>query len=122
MDQYKVKAKSSSGGYYEVTLTNSGTSIAVFCTCDAGVNRKLCRHKIGILDGNINLLFDQDEKDVIDKIKSLADKSTYPDLRKTHLHIKAEIEFLQKKEKHAKTNIETAMKMGLSLTMIKEGP
>lgn len=116
IDQYKIKAKSSSGGYYEVTVTNSGSSITVFCTCDAGKQGKLCRHKTEILDGDIDSLFDLNEKDDLNRMTAIVDRSTYRELRKEHLQIKTDVEAMQKREKHVRLNIETSMKKGISLS------
>ena len=53
-----IKAKSSSGGSYDVEFLSENESFSVHCTCKAGIVGNLCRHRRGLLMGDETMLVD----------------------------------------------------------------
>ena len=76
MNIIKIKAKSSTGGFYEV-VSEIEDKIKVNCNCEAGKYGKLCKHKIGLLSGDVNMLYDPKEKSKLEQLSSIVEKSMY---------------------------------------------
>jgi hypothetical protein len=51
-------AKSSSGDSYPVHFRAAATGVTAFCTCQAGVNRMLCKHVRALIEGDQRMLYD----------------------------------------------------------------
>jgi hypothetical protein len=56
------KVTSSSGEPYNIQFIFSDNQFTVFCNCQAGIFGKLCKHKIGLLDGDPSLLLDKTDR------------------------------------------------------------
>lgn len=41
---------------YEVTFVKKGAELSAFCTCNAGQYGDICKHRIGIIDGDLKLI------------------------------------------------------------------
>jgi hypothetical protein len=110
-----IKAVSSSGDYYHVHFEVINRKLNVFCDCPAGIHGKLCKHKIGLLQGDSSKLFDQTDKDKLIQVQEFVSKTNYIDIIKIYNKVKAEVEEAQKKEAKVKAEIESAIKEGLEL-------
>ena len=64
-----VRAKSSSGDYYDVTFDIRDGQISVRCNCKAGTLAQVCKHKTGLLEGNIEMLYSTSELSILDDIR-----------------------------------------------------
>lgn len=54
-----VRMKSSSGSPYIVNVDDlGGGNVRIYCNCKAGIVKKMCKHKAGVITGNPKLLFD----------------------------------------------------------------
>ena len=109
-----LKAKSSSGDYYQVVFEITET-IKVSCSCNAGIFGKLCRHKTGLLSGDSSLLYDLTEKPMLDELISFVTRSEYANLIEEHLSAKKTIEAAKKHEKKVKQRTELFLKEGIPL-------
>jgi len=93
-----LKAKSSSGDYYQVVFEITET-IKVNCNCNAGIFGKLCRHKTGLLSGDSSLLYDLTEEPMLDELMSFVTLSEYANLIDEILSAKKAIEDAKKTKK-----------------------
>jgi DNA polymerase-3 subunit epsilon len=66
-----ILAKSSSGGSYKVTFTADNPSMRVSCDCPSGVRHWVCYHKIALIRGDRNMLFNVSQSGLLDKVCSL---------------------------------------------------
>lgn len=102
----EILAKSSSGNPYKVLFTIEENSISAFCSCPAGIHRKLCKHITRIMNGEDSILFDSNQKQELAKIVSLLRNTKIPslisDLRESEIFL----ENAQKVVKKAKKIIE----------------
>jgi len=74
-------AKSSSGDKpYNVDFVFEKERLMIKCNCPAGKFGKFCKHKWGLLKGNYDLLFDEDQDDDLDQINDWIQDSQYLDL------------------------------------------
>jgi hypothetical protein len=63
-------AKSSSReSPYKVDFMADGPSIRVFCHCQAGVKRWMCKHKLALINGDSNMLFDPRQNELLAQIQ-----------------------------------------------------
>ena len=110
-----IKAISSSGEPYDVYFEFSENKFKVHCNCPAGIYGKLCKHKIGLLDGDSSLLFNKTDYEVLEQIHEVVKKSKYIEIISSYNSIKREIEVAQKKEKKLKEQIEQSLKTGVDI-------
>lgn len=54
MEERMFLVKGSAMDPYEVTFIKDGASLTAICTCPAGTYGNFCKHRIAILDGNID--------------------------------------------------------------------
>ena len=54
-----ILSKSSSGDPYEVTFMGEDDRIRVFCRCAAGSTGSFCKHKVGLIMADLQMLHDQ---------------------------------------------------------------
>ncbi|MFZ1430592.1 MAG: SWIM zinc finger family protein [Geminicoccaceae bacterium] len=54
----------SQGDEYEVLAWRDGAELLITCTCQAAVNRRLCRHRVMLLNGVVDDLLGDNEDDV----------------------------------------------------------
>jgi len=110
-----IKAISSSDEPYDVYFEFSENKFKVHCNCPAGIYGKLCKHKIGLLDGDSSLLFNKTDYEVLEQIHEVVKKSKYIEIISSYNSIKREIEVAQKKEKKLKEQIEQSLKAGVDI-------
>lgn len=110
-----LKANSSSGDPYDVHFDFSDNKLTVFCNCQAGTYGKLCKHKTGLLDGDLSILFDKTDQEKLLGIIELVKKSKYTEVMTAYRLIKIEIEEMQKQEKKIKGQIELILKTGIEI-------
>jgi len=67
----QLLAKSSGGSSYKVSFSIEHNHISAVCQCKAGENNMLCKHVIGLLAGDISMLYrpkkDMDSLDCLQK-------------------------------------------------------
>jgi len=114
MKVISLKAKSSSGDYYEVEFKISEV-IKVACNCSAGIFGKLCKHKTNLLTGDPNFLYDTIEEPKLNDIFEIVKRSQYFSLSNEYQSSKKAIETAKKNEKKIKNKIELILKEGIPL-------
>jgi DNA polymerase III epsilon subunit-like protein len=66
-----VLAKSSSRkSPYKVEFMSDGPSVRVYCPCKAGVQQWMCKHKLALVLGDSNMLFDPRQTELLFQIQS----------------------------------------------------
>jgi hypothetical protein len=64
-------ARSSSGSNpYKVEFMADGSSVRVYCHCQAGAKRWMCKHKLALILGDSNMLFDSRQNELLSRIQS----------------------------------------------------
>ena len=109
------KVTSSSGEPYNIQFKFSDSQFTVVCNCQAGIFGKLCKHKIGLLDGDPLLLFDKTDQETLELVHDFVKKSRYREIISSYNILKKETEEAQKKEKRLKEQIEHALKTGVDI-------
>lgn len=99
-----LKVTSSYREPYNVHLKFSDSHFTIFCNSKAGILGKLCKHKVGLLDGDSSILFDKTDEEILKQIREII--SSYNILKK-------QTEEAQAKEKRLKEKIEHALKTGV---------
>jgi hypothetical protein len=100
----EILAKSSSSDIpYTVSCIFEEDKISVFCSCPAGDNRMLCKHVRKIIAGDDSILYDRNQKKVLEAIRSHLTGTTIP----SHL---SELEKSEQLLEEAKRNVEKAKK------------
>jgi hypothetical protein len=113
MKKIHLKAKSSSGFPYDLTFTNTGSAIIVFCPCEAGVHGKLCKHKIRLMCGDESMLYDPAEANTLGEIRQWVSQCQLDALLLQYDAAKQEIETAKRKEQKMRQEIERALREGI---------
>jgi hypothetical protein len=109
-----ILALSSDGvSTYEVHFTLRNHKVIVDCSCPAGELGKLCRHKIALLNGDTNILFDPSEEDALKAVQLWIQRTGYPKLLKEIEEAEKAVKTSQKRLIELKSNLEKAMNHGL---------
>jgi uncharacterized Zn finger protein len=104
INKLEILAKSSSSETpYTVECYLEENKISVFCSCPAGDNRKLCKHVMHILAGDDSILYDRNQKSVLEAIRNHLAGTTIPSLL-------SELEKSEQLLEEAKRNVEKAKK------------
>ena len=114
MKMIKIKAKSSSGNYYLVDFELSDV-IKVRCNCNAGMFGKLCKHKLDILSGDQDMLYDKSELPLLNEVIKLVQQSEFLQLKESLVVAKKAIDEAKKQEKLTKQLVEKTLKEGIPL-------
>ena len=108
-----IRAKSSSGEPYTVEFSIANKKLSVFCNCQAGVFRQLCKHKTELIAGDRSRLFDESEEKKLKELEAIL--SVVPEISETAKKI-AESEKIIRREQAKLKKI----KKGFALKL-KEG-
>lgn len=109
--QIKLIAKSSSGqGTYEVDFDFDQEGLRVSCSCEAGSFGKSCKHKVGFLRGQADLLANQGQLVDLDRVKRLLDNTDFPNLLSDLGKCEAEVEIAKQNLSKIKKLFEKKMK------------
>ena len=65
-----ILAKSSSGEPYKVEFLADGKYLRVFCHCQAGSRQWVCKHKIALILGSIDMLSDPAQAPLLTEIQA----------------------------------------------------
>lgn len=101
---------------HQVEFSSEGADLRVFCHCQAGVLQQMCKHKLALIKGDTNLLFDQAQRAALSELRASSQFKTL--MQKTEDYEKqlAEIESakndLTKKEKKLKASFARGLLFG----------
>lgn len=122
MDTVLLQARSSSGGYYDVTFTRTDSSLAVSCTCQAGLYGWLCKHKTQLLDGNEAMLYNSKQASLLRQVKEWIAQSEYEALVAEYKSFKKGVEeamaVAKAQEQALKHKVERILHEGIPLKEI----
>ena len=114
MKVINLKAKSSSGDYYQVVFEITEV-IKVSCSCKAGTFGKLCKHKTGLLSGNRSLLYDLTEESILDELMMYVRRSEYSSLSNELISAEKAVDAAKNFEKKVKHTLELVLKEGIPI-------
>lgn len=106
-------AKSSDGiSCYKVAFTNRNGIISIKCDCPAGELTKLCKHKLALIRGDLEILYDNSQDSEFIIIKEWIKASPFAQLILDHDSVENDIRKKQRELKKIKETIEIAMRKG----------
>ena len=115
MKEIHLKAKSSSGGAYNVTFQNKGGLLIVFCPCKAGIYGNLCKHKTRLLNGDESILYNQDDAPALREVREWVSQSSYANFLAEYDSLKKQIEDAKEKEGKLRHRIEKMLAEGIPI-------
>jgi len=97
---------------YSVTVELNGKKVRASCTCKAGELGKLCRHQIGVLTGQINLLVSPNNEVQCELKKFVSDIADTDCANYVAEMLAADAEMKEQKKRldRAKRNLEKTLK------------
>ena len=113
MKQIRLKAKSSSGGNYDVTFSNENGILSVSCSCKAGVYHKLCKHKTGLLNGDEAMLDNCNEVPALRQIREWLRQSSYAGLLAEYESVKKQTDAMKERERKLRGRVEKILTGGI---------
>ena len=109
-----IFVKSSDGiSFYKVAFNNRDGVISIKCDCRAGQLNKLCRHKLAIIRGDGEILYDNSQYPEFITIKECIDASPFAQLILEHDSIEKELQKKQRELRKINEFIEMAMIKGV---------
>jgi len=96
-------AKSDSGNRpHKVEFLADGPSVRVYCHCRAGINQWICKHKMELIKGDVERLFDPKQAELLSEIQSWSQfedlkrrteefKNRLKEIHETRINISAEL-------------------------------
>lgn len=99
-------SKSTSGDPYTITFYLQEKVISAYCSCPAGEHRKLCKHILHMIDGDASILYDSNQKPILEKICSHIESTPVPLLFSELTNKETLLKRAQQEVKKAKKNIE----------------
>jgi hypothetical protein len=109
-------AKSSSGEPYKVEFIADGSSLRVFCHCQAGVLQQMCKHKLALIKGDTNMLFDPKHAALLSEVHAWSQfgelKVRTAEYEKKLKEIESAKEVFAKKEKSIKQEFARGLTRG----------
>jgi hypothetical protein len=115
MKEIRLKAKSSSGGAYDVTFQKKGGLLVVFCSCKAGIYGNLCKHRTRLLNGDESMLYNRDDASALREVREWVTRSRYAGLLAEYDSRKKQIEDAKKKERALRHLIERVLVEGIPI-------
>lgn len=64
MERLTFRVRGSQGDLYEIAAERVGRDLRMFCTCQAGATGQHCKHRIGLLVGDLTDLASGNDADV----------------------------------------------------------
>lgn len=112
-EQIILRAKSSSGEPYTVTITRLPSGkLTAFCDCPAGIRTKYCKHKWGILQGDVSSLHDSPDSQILAKLEKWIAKTSFSTLYKRANEIEEQIAVLKKLHQLERKRVEGFLRTG----------
>jgi uncharacterized Zn finger protein len=108
VEELVFQVKGSSSDAYEITFIKDGASLTALCTCPAGTFGNLCKHRVAILDGNMEAISSDNASKAPQVIEWLAGTDVEAALGK--------LRAAEKSTDHTKVEI-MALKKNLAKTM-----
>ncbi len=97
---------------YYVTFSVKDGKLTVFCDCQAGIHRNICKHKIGLSMLEASWLHDSSQFEQLNKAHSLVLQSELSNLLPEYIEIMRQRDEINKSFKRIKKKVADAMKDG----------
>jgi hypothetical protein len=104
---------SSDGDFYSVNCKNNEGIISIKCDCVAGSYTKLCKHKLSMILGKHDSLYDPKQIEDLNTVQEWISKSGYPELLKKLEVAEKELLDKQREVRKLKESLELAMRKGI---------
>ena len=102
----EILSISPSGDPYTVKFYIEENTISAFCSCPAGDHRKLCKHVMRMINGDVSTLYDISQKAILNEICSHLQKTTIPSLLSELSESETLLKKAQRNVRNAKENLE----------------
>jgi SWIM zinc finger len=93
---------------YKVVFKKTGSDLKATCSCRAGVNRLLCKHRLSILDGDKGAV-DSENTDQVIEVASWLTGSNVGEAISEVVALEAEKKLIEEKIKRAKKLVAKAL-------------
>jgi hypothetical protein len=104
--EYSFGVKSSSiDEIYTVTFKFEGDLTSINCTCPAGENRMLCKHRLNLIAGDLNAIANEQDILAIKEVVNKIDKNKIAELYTELNQVEKEIKKLNLKQKKLRKEI-----------------
>jgi len=70
VERVEFLVEGSQGDRYALAFEVNGTHANAFCTCQAGANGLFCKHRVGVMDGEVSYLLSGNTADIV-RLKDL---------------------------------------------------
>ena len=111
----------SSSEPYSVDITINDNQMYVACSCPAGKFGKFCKHKIRLLQGDFDVLYDDDQCDDLSRIHEWIQQSDFLNLiferskfKKDLREAQQRLDAVKKRMRPIEKKMEQAMKKGIN--------
>lgn len=108
-----LKAKSSSGQPYDVSVQFEDDFLSARCTCKAAAMGTVCKHRLALLRGDKSMLAAPSQAEDLAKIAQWAEQTGFAALFQQLDTAEAEVSHAQLELKKLKKRIEESMTRGL---------
>jgi hypothetical protein len=108
-----LKVHSSDGDFYNVNCKNNDGVISIKCDCVAGSYTKLCKHKLLIVSGQNEVLYDVSQTEDFNTVQGWICNSEYPALLNKLAILEKELLKKKHEVRKVKELIEIAMRKGI---------
>ena len=108
-----VKSSNEENGPYKVTVTREGDLSKIKCDCQAGKFGQYCKHKMRVIKGHEDILYDESQEDDLASVAKLFQKVEFIKLRSEMTKAEEALENAEKNVKQIRNKIAQAMKNGI---------
>lgn len=108
-----IQVKSSGDKPYDVIVSKNDDGLSIFCNCQAGIYRKLCKHKLAIISADKKMLYSESQLNNLNNASKWISKTKYPTLVAELRKQEKELEIARKTLKNQKDKISVSMKEGI---------
>lgn len=103
--EYKFDIKSSSSEEIYAVIFKFDKLTSISCTCQAGLNNLLCKHRLNLMDGDITALVNKSDASVLPEVLGKIDKTKVSALYTDLNAIEAELKTLEATRKKLRKEI-----------------
>ncbi len=116
-----LKAKSSSGDSYDVDFVLSEGALYAYCSCKAGAMGSACKHRLALLRGEEEMLFDRSQAKELASVLDWVKQTDFPVLTRQLSDAEEKLGLAQRDLARLKKTVSSAMATGLRLTSTRGG-
>ena len=108
-----AKSSSDPNSPYGVSFVIEGRKLFIGCPCPAGGHGTLCKHRVAFLKGDVSMLYDPEQKPLLDQLQILAAETALSDILDKYLTQMRELEELKDSFKKTKRQLARIMDGGV---------